>query len=259
MLNFFLKNLKRGNTAHSGKFAIMKEKSVLVTGCTKGIGLAIVQEFASKGFNVAGCARNKEELTTLFMELSSNFPKQKFFMEVCDVANTELLKIFAKDVIKEFGNIDVLVNNAGVFIPGTICEEEEGSFEKQMNTNVASAYHLTRAIVPLMKENKSGHIFNICSTASIKAYPNGGSYCISKFAMLGMSKVLREELKPFQIKVSSVLPGATLTNSWSGTDLPEERFIPAVDIAKLISTIQELSYSTNVEEIIIRPLAGDIN
>ena len=74
-----------------------------------------------------------------------------------------------------------------------------------------------------------------------------------------MSKVLREELKTFQIKVSSVLPGATLTNSWAGSDLPEERFMPASDVAKLISTVQELSYSTNVEEIIMRPLAGDIN
>jgi NADP-dependent 3-hydroxy acid dehydrogenase YdfG len=237
----------------------MKEKSILVTGCTKGIGLAIVNEFAAKGFNVAGCARNKEELTILFTELSSNYPNQKFFMEVCDVANIALLKIFASDVLKEFGDIDVLVNNAGIFLPGSICEEEEGSFENQMNTNVASAYHLTRAIVPVMKEAKSGHIFNICSTASITAYTNGGSYCISKFAMLGMSKVLREELKDYKIKVSSILPGATLTNSWAGTDLPEERFMPANDIAKVISTVQELSYSTNVEEIIMRPLAGDIN
>lgn len=237
----------------------MSRKTILVTGCTKGIGLAIVQEFAAKGFDVAGCARNKEELTTLFTELSTNFPQQRFFMEVCDVSNIELLKIFAADVLKEFGSIDVLVNNAGVFKPGSICEEDEGAFELQINTNLASAYHLTRAIVPVMKQNKSGHIFNICSTASITAYTNGGSYCISKFAMLGMSKVLREELKTFQIKVSSVLPGATLTNSWAGSDLPEERFMPASDVAKLISTVQELSYSTNVEEIIMRPLAGDIN
>lgn len=237
----------------------MSRKTILVTGCTKGIGLAIVQEFAAKGFDVAGCARNKEELTTLFTELSTNFPQQRFFMEVCDVSNFELLKIFAADVLKEFGSINVLVNNAGVFKPGSICEEDEGAFELQINTNLASAYHLTRAIVPVMKQNKSGHIFNICSTASITAYTNGGSYCISKFAMLGMSKVLREELKTFQIKVSSVLPGATLTNSWAGSDLPEERFMPASDVAKLISTVQELSYSTNVEEIIMRPLAGDIN
>ncbi|MFY8021930.1 MAG: SDR family oxidoreductase [Bacteroidia bacterium] len=237
----------------------MSKKTILVTGCTKGIGLAIVREFAAKGFQVAGCARNKEELTALFTELSTNYPQQQFFMEVCDVSNIDLLKIFAADVVKEFGNIDVLVNNAGVFKPGSICEEEEGAFELQINTNLASAYHLTRAIVPVMKQNKSGHIFNICSTASITAYTNGGSYCISKFAMLGMSKVLREELKSFQIKVSSVLPGATLTNSWAGSDLPEERFMPAEDVAKIISTVQELSYSTNVEEIIMRPLAGDIN
>ena len=126
---------------------------------------------------------------------------------------------------------EVLVNNAGVFLPGMIETEVDGALEHMINTNLYSAYHLTRSLMPEMKRLKKGYIFNMCSIASIKAYANGGSYGISKFALYGMTKVLREELKEFNIKVTAVLPGATLTASWEGVDLPEERFIKVEDIA----------------------------
>jgi short-subunit dehydrogenase len=157
-----------------------------------------------------------------------------------------------------FPEIDILVNNAGVFLPGSILEEEDGFFEQQMQTNLASAYHLSRAIIPQMIARKTGHVFNLCSTASIKAYPNGGSYCMSKFALYGMTKVLREELKPHGVKVTAVLPGPTYTNSWNGTDLPKTRFMPSEDIAKMILVSAELSAASAVEEILIRPQLGDI-
>lgn len=236
----------------------MKNPTLLISGCTKGIGLAITQIFAKNGFNIAGCARNDKDLKKLFTRLSTEYPQQHFFMETCDVGNTELLKVFAQDALAEFGKIDVLVNNAGVFLPGTVLEEDEGTFEKLMLTNVSSAYHLNRVIGRHMVQNKKGHIFNICSTASIMAYTNGGSYCISKFAMLGMNNVLREELKSKHVKVTAVLPGATYTESWKGSDLPKKRFIPAEDIAKLVWGAYELSGQTNVEEILVRPIEGDI-
>lgn len=237
----------------------MSPKTVLVTGCTKGIGRALVEVFAKNGYHVAGCSRNKEDLTALFVELSSQFPNQRFFLEVCDASDSELVKIFGQDVLKEFGSLDVLINNAGVFMPGSIGEEANGAFEKQWQTNVGSAYHLSRTVLPAMKNAKSGLIINICSTAGITAYPNGGSYCISKFAMRGMSKVLREELKQEGIRVSTIIPGATLTDSWNGTDLPESRFMPVEDIANMVFAISELSPRTVVEEIVLRPQEGDIN
>jgi NADP-dependent 3-hydroxy acid dehydrogenase YdfG len=110
-----------------------------------------------------------------------------------------------------------------------------------------------------MKLKKSGYVFNICSTASIKAYPNGGSYCISKFALLGMTKVLREELKEHNVKVTAILPGATLTDSWKGTDVPENRFIKPTDIAETIWNAYLLSKNTVIEEILIRPQLGDLS
>lgn len=98
----------------------------------------------------------------------------------------------------------------------------------------------------------------MCSIASKIAYPNGGSYSISKFALLGFSKVLREELKPTGIKVTSILPGATWSNSWAGVDLPEDRLMQAHDIAIPVWSALSMSPSAVVEEITIRPQLGDL-
>ncbi len=233
-------------------------KTVLITGITKGIGRALAELFAEKGFNIAGCARNEKELNAFKAELWNKYENQRFLLASVDVSDKIAVQAFASDVLEEFENIDVLINNAGVFIPGSILTEEDGIFEQQVNTNLASAYHLTREIVPGMKNRKEGYVFNICSTASITAYTNGGSYCISKYAMLGMTKVLREELKDYNVKVSAVMPGATLTDSWGNTALPAERFIKASDVANTIWNIYSLSNSTVVEEIVIRPQLGDI-
>lgn len=232
--------------------------TVLVTGCTRGIGLAIARKFAAMGMNVAGCARNQKDLQKLFTELSTQFPLQRFFMESCDVTQAAALKSFANDVLQEFNQVDVLVNNAGIFLPGTILEEEDEVFETTMLTNLASAYHLSRHIGREMVRRKSGHIFNICSTASITSYSNGGSYSISKYALLGMTRALREELKTKKIRVTAVLPGATYTHSWKGSKLPKSRFMLANDVASLIWNAYELSEHSNVEEILVRPQLGDI-
>jgi short-subunit dehydrogenase len=98
----------------------------------------------------------------------------------------------------------------------------------------------------------------MCSIASIKAYPNGGSYAISKFALLGFSKVLREELKEYGVRVTAVLPGATRTASWDAIDLPEDRFMRAEDVAETVFSAYSISERSVVEEIIIRPQLGDI-
>jgi short-subunit dehydrogenase len=98
----------------------------------------------------------------------------------------------------------------------------------------------------------------MCSTASITAYTNGGSYCVSKFALYGLSKVLREELKPHGVKVTAILPGATYTASWEGVDLPPERFMKAEDVASAISNAYGMSPGAVAEEILIRPQLGDI-
>ena len=146
---------------------------------------------------------------------------------------------------------DILVNNVGTFVPGKIYNEEEGVLKKMINTNLYSNYFISRGIIPDMLSKKNGHIFNVCSIASKKAYSNGGAYCVSKFALYGMSLCLREELKDYGIKVTSVLPGATLTSSWDGTKVDKNRFVSPEDIAESIFSIYNMSKGANVEEIII--------
>ena len=120
------------------------------------------------------------------------------------------------------------------------------------------AYNMTRGLIKGMKKAKSGHVFNICSTASFMAYVNGGSYCISKFALLGMTKVLREEMKEYGVRVTAVMPGATYTASWEGAGLPKDRFMRSKDVASAIWNAYEMSDRTVIEEIIMRPQLGDI-
>lgn len=229
-------------------------KSVVISGGSQGIGKALVKKFLNEGFKVYTCARKKAGLDQLIEECQSDLLKTF----VADLSNKNEVMDFADWILTHEKSIDVLINNTGVFLPGQIQNEEDGVIEKQINTNLYSAYHLTRKLLPQFIENKSGYIFTICSTASITAYTHGGSYCISKFALLGFTKVLREELKNSRVRVSAVLPGATLTASWDGVDLPKERFIPAEDIASTIFGAYQLSPSTVIEEILIRPQLGDI-
>lgn len=231
-------------------------QTVLVTGGTKGIGRAILEAFAAHGFDVVTCARSKQDLDQLSADFALKFPHQKISTQIADLSKKNERAQFCAS-IRDL-SIDVLVNNTGIFIPGTLHQEENGVLELMIETNLYSAYEVSRAIVPQMKTRQSGTIFNICSTASITAYPNGGSYCVSKFAMLGFSKVLREELKNDGIRVTSILPGATYTSSWEGAEVPEERFIPASDVGQTVWDAYQLSHRTVIEELVIRPMLGDL-
>ncbi len=220
---------------------------IVVTGGTKGIGRAIVDEFVGQGFDAVVCSRHVEGV--------SGPNLLPFAADLSTLAGANALINYVRSLGRP---VSVLVNNTGTFLPGQINNEAEGTFETMMNTNVASAYHLTRGLLGEMMARREGHIFMMCSTASITAYTNGGSYCISKFALLGMSRVLREELKPHGVKVTAILPGATLTASWEGTDLPEDRFMKASDVAATVWGAYTLSKSAVIEEILMRPQLGDL-
>ena len=232
-------------------------KSILVTGGTKGIGKAIIMKFAANGFDVFTCSRNEQELKELKKELEGNYSAVKVFIKQTDLSKKEEVETFA-DFVKNKALPDVLVHNAGIFIPGSIHSEEDGNFEQMMHTNLFSAYYLTRAFTQELIQRKSGHIFTIGSIAGITAYPNGGSYAISKWALRGFTQCLRQELLPHNIRVTSVLAGATLTPSWDGIDLPPERFMKAEDIADSVWSAQLLSALSVVEEIVLRPQLGDL-
>lgn len=231
---------------------------LVVSGGTRGIGRAVLERFAREGFDAAVCARNAADLAALQTDFSGKFPTQTLHTFRADFAHREEVDAFVQFLNGLNRPVDVLVNNAGLFRPGQIHNEEEGILEELFAVNVQSAYRLTRGVMGGMMARKRGFIVNVCSTASIMGYPNGGSYCITKHALLGLSRVLREELKPHGVKVTALLPGAILTDSWSGTDLPPDRFMESADVAALLWACHALSPGAVVEEILLRPQLGDI-
>ncbi|WP_394995657.1 SDR family oxidoreductase [Emticicia sp.] len=233
------------------------QKLAVVSGGTRGIGRAIVEQFAQNGFDVVISARKEIDLGDLQLFIEKKYAV-KCFIKQADLSIKVQVFELIDFILSLNRNVDVLVNNAGAFIPGNVHEEADGVLEQLIETNLYSAYYLTRGLTPKMIEQKIGHIFNICSVASLKAYPNGGSYSISKFALLGFSKVLREEMKHFGVKVTSIMPGAVYTDSWAGAGIPEERFMKPEDIAQTIWNAYNLSKNAVIEDIVMRPQEGDI-
>jgi short-subunit dehydrogenase len=230
----------------------------LITGATQGIGYAITEKMLSEGFSVAICGRKQDKLQLLLKEWGKKYPEAKIITFRADLGIKSEVFDFADAVLANFPHIDILVNNAGNFLPGTIAEEPENLLENMMNVNLYSAYHLTRKLLPAMKRKGSGHIFNMCSVASLRAYPNGGAYSISKYALMGFSENLREELKPYNIKVTAICPGATFTPSWEKSEVDPQRIMEANDIAKILWSAYNLSMQANVETIVMRPVKGDL-
>lgn len=232
--------------------------NIVITGASKGFGRAIAETFAANGHNLFICSRNEIALYKAMEELLTRYPNIKIKAKARDISKKEEVTDLGEWLLANAYNIDVLVNNAGRFIPGNVYNEKNGSLEEMMQTNLFSAYHLTRILLPAMMKRKSGHIFNMCSIASLHAYKNGGAYSISKFALHGFSKNLREELKAYNIKVTSVFPGAAYTDSWSGSGIDPARIMEANDIAAMIYAASQLSPQACVEDIVMRPQLGDL-
>ncbi|MDP4130510.1 MAG: SDR family oxidoreductase [Bacteroidota bacterium] len=232
--------------------------TIIITGASRGIGYALAESFAKEGHDLYLTASNEVNLYRALESLMGRFPDQRVKAKAFDLSSKEGAVGFGNWVLDQQAAVDVLVNNAGRFIPGSIYNEEDGVLEEMLAVNLMSAYHLTRVLLPSMIQRKSGHIFNLCSIAALAAYANGGSYSISKFALSGFSKNLREEMKPYGIKVTGIYPGAIYTDSWAGSGVDPNRIMKPSDIADTILQISKLSPQAVVEDLVIRPLLGDL-
>jgi short-subunit dehydrogenase len=232
--------------------------NVIITGASRGLGFSMAEAFAMEGHNLYLTARNEVKLYHSLESLLSRFPGQIVKARPFDLSSKKGATDFGNWVLEQGVEPDILINNAGSFLPGRICDEPDGQVENMLNINLLSAYYITRLFLPSMMKRKSGHIFNISSIAALQAYPNGGSYSISKFALSGFSKNLRDELKPYSIKVTCIYPGAVYTDSWSGSGVAPGRIMEPADISATIVQISKLSPQALVEELVIRPLAGDL-
>ena len=232
--------------------------NAVVTGATKGMGKAIVLKLAKAGFNIAICSRNQNEIDMFCKELMFEYPTIKAVGLRTDCSQQASVKNFENFVLQQFLTVDVLINNAGIYTPQSILDEGDEVLINQFQVNTFTAYSLCKFFGKQMRLNKAGHIINICSSASITPVNEAGSYTVTKFALLGLTKVLRQELMQHNVKVTAIIPGSTLTNSWAGTSIPENRFIAAEDIANAVMYCLSVSSGANVDEIIINPLSGNI-
>ena len=237
---------------------VSSSQLVVVTGGSQGIGRALVERFLQAGYAVATCARSAADLARLHTEVATT-PATLHTLPA-DLSQLADCQRFAEFVQGLGLPLAALINNAGSFIPGRLQDEPaDGSRLREMlAVNLLSAYDVTRTLLPTFITQGQGHIFTICSTASLMAYPNGGSYGIAKFALLGFTKTLREELKTQGVRVTAVLPGATLTRSWDGVGEEATRFISCADVAEAVFSAFSLSPQAVVEEVVIRPQLGDL-
>ncbi len=230
---------------------------VIITGASQGIGYAVAEAFAAAGHTLCICSKTASRLKEATESLQKKYPAATIHSMQADLSKQSDCDAFGNWCLS-FGTPSILINNAGFFLPGNIMEEAQGILETQIGANLYAAYYTSRAIIPAMIKAGSGHIFNVCSIASLQAYPQGGSYSISKFALDGFSKNLRLELKDKGIKVTGVYPGATYTNSWVGSGVEPSRIMEAQDIAKMIFAAANLSPQAVVEDIVMRPQLGDV-
>lgn len=231
---------------------------VLVTGASQGIGAAIACAFAAEvpGVRLALVARTQGKLALVARACTRDQAEAEVFP--CDVADADAVNALAATVVKRFGRVDVLVNNAGVFAGAPFVETTVDDFDRIVAVNLRSAFLVSRAFVPGMIARRSGDVFFMSSIAGLDAYPNGTAYCAAKFGVTGLAKVLREETKAAGVRVCCVHPGATWTPSWSKSGVDEQRIMPVADIARAFLEVYRLSRATVVEEIVLRPQLGDL-
>lgn len=231
---------------------------VLITGASQGIGAAIAKVFAAEipGVRLALAARNAANLAKVAASCGKLGAEAAPF--VCDVSDEASVAAMAHAVEKRFRRVDVLINNAGKFSGARLVDMKVAQFDALIAANLRSVFLVTRAVAPGMIKRGTGDIFNMSSIAGLVAYPNGAGYSAAKFAVTGLTKVLRAELREHGIRVCCVYPGATWSPSWEGSGVAPQRMMPAEDVARAFLDVYRLSRRTVVEEIILRPQLGDV-
>lgn len=237
----------------------MNTPVVLVTGASQGIGAAIARTFATeiRGVQLALVARNEKKLLDVALTcVKAGAACAEVYP--CDVANEDSVGIMSLAVLKRFGHVDVLINNAGKFEAAPVAEMTLEVFDRLIASNLRSVFLVSRAFLPAMVKRGAGDIFNMSSIAALTAYPGGAGYSAAKAGVAILSKIMRAELRDQGVRVCCVYPGATWSPSWEGGAIAEERMMPATDVARAFLDVYRLSRSTVVEEIVLRPQRGDV-
>ena len=226
---------------------------VLITGGSEGIGYATAALLSKKGHAVAILGRDAEKLALAKDNLMAGNPNHEVLTIQQDMGAIEQLETVAHQIQSSWGQLDVLINNAGLFLPAQLLESSIADIRSMMEVNVFGVMALTRACLPLLRQSNAAYIFNVGSTASRGVFPDRAAYAITKQALLSYSQHLRQALKPEGIGVSSVLPGSTFTASWAGSGVDPNLLVDPEAIAAFIHFALEQKGKGIAEEIIITP------
>jgi 3-hydroxy acid dehydrogenase/malonic semialdehyde reductase len=240
-------------------------KTILITGATAGFGKATTEHFAAAGWNCIITGRRQDRLTELAGTLQNKYPVQ--IHTLCfDVQNREAVLAAINSLPVEWQSIDVLLNNAGLALGRDSFELANlDDWDTMLDTNVKGLLYVTKAVLPFMIAKKNGHIINIGSTAGKEVYKDGNGYCASKHAVDAISKAMRIDLLPHQIKVTAIHPGAAETEfsfvRFKGDDLKANavydgyKALEAKDIASIIYYVSTLPAHVCINDLVVTCLS----
>lgn len=220
----------------------LKNKSAIITGAGKGIGRATAFSLAKQGVNLGLIARSAGELEQLCKQLAEEFGIKAVFA-TADISNREQAEAAADSVIEQLGKVDILINNAGIAKFGTVLEMDPADWERIIQVNVMGTYYMTRKILPALIEQGEGSIINVASTAGEKGFATGSAYAASKFAVMGLTESLMQEVRKSNIRVTAVTPSTVATDLAVKAGLKigeEDRMMQPEDVAELITSILQL-------------------
>ena len=213
----------------------LKNKNALITGAGKGIGKAIALALAKEGVNVILVARTQEEIDIVATKARSL--RVKALAITADLADINSVNTAVEKALKEFGTIDILINNAGIAAFGKFLELEPTDWERIIQVNLMGTYYVTRAVLPKMIERQTGDIINISSTAGLNGNAMTSAYSASKFAVLGLTDSLMQEVRKHNIRVTALTPSTVATNMAKDLNLTDgnpDKVMQAEDMAELI-------------------------
>lgn len=213
----------------------LKGKNAIITGAGKGIGRAITSALAAEGVHVGLISRTSKDLLELKAELKRF--EVKTAIAIADVADILAVNTAVEDIKKELGSIDILINNAGTAKFGKFLDLEPSEWEDQIKVNLFGVYYVTRAVLPQMIERQTGDIVNISSSAGLKGSPMTSAYSASKFAVMGLSDSLMQEVRKHNIRVTALNPSTVVTDLAISANLinnNEDRVMHPEDFAELI-------------------------
>jgi len=237
-------------------------KTVLITGGTEGIGKASAIKLMEEGFNVSTFSRNKAKCDSLAKELEKKYSSDNFLVMQGDVTKEEDMKKVLNNTLNKFKNIDILFNNAGFGYFSEADKVDMNRFQSMIQTNIFGLTLITKLVISHMKKRKSGLIINLASISGKTAFALGEFYSATKFAVVGYSEGLRNEVKDFGIKVSTLCPGMIKTNFFGKDELERRKkanngkvpkMLNVDDITRVVSLICNQSEDCDIRDITLMP------